>query len=454
MPVPFTFATATSAIPLSQLDSNFATTITLGNTAIQLGNTVTTLNNMTLANVTISSGGSFTSNSISTSGNLTFTGTGNRITGDFSNATVASRVMFQNSTTNGRTNISALPNGTSTTAGVDLYGSSSDLANTSLFRIANTNAEYQLEGTRNGTGTYLPMTFYTGGSERMRIDTSGNVGIGTTSTGSGTKLEIRSANTIADARGIVAINSTNAAAANVGGSLSFGGENGQAITPFIFGSIAGRYEGSTYAGYLQFCTTSAPFGSILERMRIDSSGNLCLGTTSSVGLFTATNNSASQATAFFSNTAASSQATPSAYFRKFDNTSTTSQVFLQFQINNGAAGSGQINANGASAAAFGAFSDSRLKENITDLPSQLSNIMALRPVEFDYIESEGGGHQIGFIAQEVQEIYPDLVGERADGMFTLTDMNKNDARLIKAIQELKAELDVCKAEIAALKGAK
>jgi len=56
MAVPYTFATATSAIPLSQLDSNFATTITLGNTAIQLGNTVTTLNNMTLANVTINSG--------------------------------------------------------------------------------------------------------------------------------------------------------------------------------------------------------------------------------------------------------------------------------------------------------------------------------------------------------------------------------------------------------------
>jgi len=55
MPVPNTFANATSAIPLSQLDNNFATAITLGNTAIQLGNTVTTLNNMTLANVTISS---------------------------------------------------------------------------------------------------------------------------------------------------------------------------------------------------------------------------------------------------------------------------------------------------------------------------------------------------------------------------------------------------------------
>jgi hypothetical protein len=56
MPVPYTFATATSAIPLSQLDNNFATAITIGNTAVQLGNTITTINNLTLANVVISSG--------------------------------------------------------------------------------------------------------------------------------------------------------------------------------------------------------------------------------------------------------------------------------------------------------------------------------------------------------------------------------------------------------------
>ena len=56
MPVPNTFANATTSIPLSQLDTNFATAITIGNTAVQLGNTVTTLNNMTFANVSITSG--------------------------------------------------------------------------------------------------------------------------------------------------------------------------------------------------------------------------------------------------------------------------------------------------------------------------------------------------------------------------------------------------------------
>lgn len=55
MAVPYTFASLTSSIPLSYLDVNFSTPITLGNTAAQLGNTVTTLNNMTLANATVTS---------------------------------------------------------------------------------------------------------------------------------------------------------------------------------------------------------------------------------------------------------------------------------------------------------------------------------------------------------------------------------------------------------------
>jgi hypothetical protein len=136
-------------------------------------------------------------------------------------------------------------------------------------------------------------------------------------------------------------------------------------------------------------------------------------------------------------TAASDENTVVLTLSKFSTTNTTSQVFARFLVNNNATGSGSITANGASAAAFGTFSDSRLKDNITNLPPQLANILALRPVEFDY--KDGSGHQLGFIAQEVQEIYPDLVGVGEGGMLTLTDMNKNDARLIKAIQELAAD---------------
>jgi hypothetical protein len=128
------------------------------------------------------------------------------------------------------------------------------------------------------------------------------------------------------------------------------------------------------------------------------------------------------------------------FVAKNDNNSTTSQVFVRFLIDGraNATASGQINANGAAQAAFGSWSDRRLKKNIVDLPPQLSNIMALRPVEFDYIESEGGGHQIGFVAQELQDVYADAVGERSpDGMLTVTGWSKTEARLVAAIQELK-----------------
>ena len=131
-------------------------------------------------------------------------------------------------------------------------------------------------------------------------------------------------------------------------------------------------------------------------------------------------------------------------------TGTTSQLFVGFLVNDGNSGSGMITANGTGQAAFGAFSDIRLKENINDLPSQLDKIMAMRPVEFDYIESRGGGHQEGFIAQEIEKIYPDVVGEADDGFKTLTALGKWEARLVKAVQEQQEQIEQLKTEIKTL----
>ena len=69
--VPYTFATASTTIPLSQLDSNFQTPITIGSTNMNLGQVVTTISGLTLTNVTISSG-NVTVNSVS--GNATIVG--------------------------------------------------------------------------------------------------------------------------------------------------------------------------------------------------------------------------------------------------------------------------------------------------------------------------------------------------------------------------------------------
>lgn len=177
-------------------------------------------------------------------------------------------------------------------------------------------------------------------------------------------------------------------------------------------------------------------------LRIFSNQHAAINNNTDNGWLTVTSNQASTFAIYASVTASTSnESTAVSRFTKSSNTSTTGQVFMEFTINNDAAGSGQINANGASQAAFGSFSDKRLKKNIVDLPPQLDNIMALRPVEFDYIESEGGGHQISFVAQEFEEIYPDAVGERKDGMKTLTGWGKTETRLVKAIQELKKMVD-------------
>lgn len=110
-------------------------------------------------------------------GSLTFLGTAKKILGDFSNGTVSNRLNFQTSTVNSATGIYALPNGTSTAASWQATNNS-DPTNASKILIAtNGSTDVQLVSGRNGTGTYLPLTFYTGGSERFRYGISGQFGI-------------------------------------------------------------------------------------------------------------------------------------------------------------------------------------------------------------------------------------------------------------------------------------
>ena len=162
------------------------------------------------------------------------------------------------------------------------------------------------------------------------------------------------------------------------------------------------------------------------------------------------NKSTTQRTAQFRNlnVTTSSDSRANLLLVKGSTTDTTSQIFQQFQINDGGTNSGQINANGASQAAFGTFSDARLKTNIEDLPAQLDNILALRPVEFDYIK---GGHQLGFIAQDMLKVYPDVVAEDPDTkMLMVSGWDKTTARLVKAIQELHEKNESLEKRLAAL----
>jgi hypothetical protein len=151
--------------------------------------------------------GRFTSTgALQLNANLTFSGTGNRITGDFSNATAANRVMFQTSTTDSGSILGVIPNGSSGNARIQFFNSSSPGSGTNSiadFGVIGT-TDVRLQATYEGSGTQLPMTFYTGGSERLRIDTSGNVGIGVSSPVSRLDVNKTSSDTISRANSVAA----------------------------------------------------------------------------------------------------------------------------------------------------------------------------------------------------------------------------------------------------------
>jgi hypothetical protein len=201
--------------------------------------------------------------SYTASGNLTFTGTGNRITGDFSNATNSSRVAFQTSTVNGNTIFGIIPNGTGTGTGFTA-SNNSDINNASLLSLNSLSADARILATLSGTGTYLPLTLWTGGSERLRIDTSGNLlqNISTYPFGGSNRFVSKSATTTTQQ--IYAMCSAN-------DSSTYLGHNGTV-------GVLGTTYGST-GSYLPL----AFYTSDAERMRIDSSGNVGVGTTSTTG---------------------------------------------------------------------------------------------------------------------------------------------------------------------------
>jgi len=91
-----------------------------------------------------------------------------------------------------------------------------------------------------------------------------------------------------------------------------------------------------------------------------------------------------------------------------------------------------------------AFSDERLKSNITTIPDALSKVSEMRGVH--YVRNETGKDSSGVIAQELQKIAPELVLTADDEMGTLSVNYGNiTGYLIEAIKELKAEIEELKA---------
>ena len=93
-------------------------------------------------------------------------------------------------------------------------------------------------------------------------------------------------------------------------------------------------------------------------------------------------------------------------------------------------------------------SDERLKDNISLIPNALDKVSKLRGVEFDWNDKQDvyQGHDVGVIAQDVQEVLPELVQERADG-YLAVKYEKMVGLLIESIKELKTEVDDLKQQL-------
>jgi len=448
MAVPNIFGTATSAIPLSQLDTNFATPVTIGNTAVQLGNTVTSFGNVTLTNVTISSGnvtitganvsGTANVSALVVTGNQSFVGTGNRITGDMSNATLANRVAFQTSTTNGNTNVSVLPNGTGTTAVFNAYGNS-DPTNASRLLIGLvTNATADIRSDITGTGTYLPMTFYTGGSERVRIDTSGNVGIGTNVPVGRLTSEVNSLGTVVNT---LTLNNNSGGAGN-GTALNFYASN--ASQPFT-GRINSLDDGN-FGYHTVFSNKvggSAGAGALTERMRIDSSGNLLVGAMSSQNNSRLRITGGSTSGSNYTLLVEGSGGADNFYVRD------DGEMYSLPTYNRTSASAVNVGID-ASGGFFRSTSSIKYKTDVQDATHGLAEVIALRPVTYKGIND---GELIfgGLIAEEVHEAgLTEFVQYADDGTPDALAYGNMISLCIKAIQEQQALIQSLTTRITAL----
>jgi hypothetical protein len=319
---------------------------------------------------------------------------------------------------------------------------------------------FELAGTGDVTLSTNPMIgrnsdnmlFGTSATERMRISSSGNVGINTsdpdttlTVVGGGV-AEFRVGNIGPSSNSAIRIsrNDTGVSVGNPLGYLEFAGNDSTGNVDMAFAYVGAEAESSHSAGNnataLTFGVTAAGSEVPVERARLDKDGNLLVGTTSASGTKFVVNSS-SRVGYFATSSASATQD----IINVAGTGGAASYNAIRFWY--GALDSGSVVGSvsfTSSATAYNTSSDERLKENITDAPA--GNIDDIKVRSFDW-KVDGSHQDYGMVAQELEAVAPYAVtkGETEDDMWSV-DYSKLVPMLIKEIQDLKAE-------VAALKGA-
>jgi hypothetical protein len=307
-------------------------------------------------------------------------------------------------------------------------------------------------GLGNYTNTYRAGTHIfqedTGNTEVMRI-TGNNVGISTTSPNHLLEIEGQTNDTE-----VVQISN------NAGGSGSVTGITHLGITHFPGNTYSSTritaIENGTasYTGHLAFSTRSTNSDSApAERMRITSTGNLGIGVASPAeklhvqrsGTGSGLGDIISETTTHNGN--AGYRFRTNGTDRWAITTIGTNGSDLRIRDADGSADRIQIDSSGdlhcdQDVIAFSTTpSDKRLKKNIKDIDYGLDTIMKLNPKEYDW--KKDNRHDIGFIAQEVEEVIPEIVKDKKhfDKEIKTLDYEKLTAVLIRAVQEQQEQIN-------------
>jgi hypothetical protein len=283
-------------------------------------------------------------------------------------------------------------------------------------------------------------------TERARIDSSGRLLVGTSSTSANTRfvLQGNSAGSGSAAVQHLCFDGATPASDDGLGFLIFG-DNTQSQGAWITAKRdGGTWSGSSKPSRLEFSTTADGASSPTERMRITSGGEILIGVTS---VPTAGNvNGTALNAPYLGDTASMVSA----------ETSTGGSYRIVFLNSNGLVGSISTSGSGTS---YTTSSDYRLKENIAVVTDGITRLQQLKPSRFNFI-ADPDRTVDGFIAHEAQAVVPecvtgtkDEVDDDGNPVYQGIDQSKLVPLLTAALQEAIGRIETLEAEVSALKGA-